>query len=201
MENENTQELKIELRNLTKEDYFGLKTSMQEAYSGWPGASVWGEKHIGRLLEIFPEGQICVMVNGIVAGCALSLIVDYRKYGDKHTYTQITGNYTFSTHDPDGDVLYGIDIFVHPDYRGMRIGRRLYDARKELCEQYNLRAIIAGGRIPNYKNYAASMAPKEYLYKVKNKESYDPTLSFQLSNDFHVKKILKGYLPGDIESL
>lgn len=201
MENENTQELKIELRNLTKEDYFGLKTSMQEAYSGWPGASVWGEKHIERLLEIFPEGQICVMVNGIVAGCALSLIVDYRKYGDKHTYTQITGNYTFSTHDPDGDVLYGIDIFVHPDYRGMRIGRRLYDARKELCEQYNLRAIIAGGRIPNYKNYAASMAPKEYLYKVKNKEIYDPTLSFQLSNDFHVKKILKGYLPGDIESL
>jgi len=141
------------------------------------------------------------MVNGIVAGCALSIIVDYTKYGDKHTYVQITGNYTFSTHDPNGDVLYGIDIFVHPDYRGMRIGRRLYDARKELCEQYNLRAIIAGGRIPNYKNYAAGMAPKEYLYKVKNKEIYDPTLSFQLSNDFHVKKILKGYLPGDVESL
>src|SRR5690606_15014125 len=141
--------LKIEIRNLTKEDYLGLRTSMQEAYSDWPGATVWGEQHIGKLLEIFPEGQICVMVNGVVAGCALSLIVDYKKYGDRHTYTQITGNYTFSTHDPDGDVLYGIDVFVHPDFRGMRIGRRLYDARKELCEQYNLRAIVAGGRIPN----------------------------------------------------
>src|SRR5690606_41451539 len=33
--------------------------------------------------------------------------------------------------------------------------------------------------------------------KVKSKGLYDPVLSFQLSNDFHVLKILKNYLPGD----
>ena len=195
------EDLKVELRNLTKEDYLGLKSSMIEAYSGWEGASYWGEKHITKLVEIFPEGQICVLVNGAIAGCAVSLSVDYWKFGDTHTYEQITGNYTFSTHDPNGDVLYGIDLFVHPDYRGMRIGRRLYDARKEICERYDLRAIIAGGRIPNYKNYADTLSPKEYLQKVRSKEIHDPTLSFQLANDFHVKKILKGYLPGDTESL
>jgi predicted amidohydrolase/GNAT superfamily N-acetyltransferase len=196
-----SEDLKIELRTLTKEDYLGLKASMIEAYSEWEGASFWGEKHINKLVEIFPEGQICILVNGAIAGCALSLIVDYNKFGDKHTYAQITGNYTFSTHDPNGDVLYGIDFFVHPEYRGMRIGRRLYDARKEICERHNLRAIIAGGRIPKYKNYASQLTPKEYLQKVKGKEIHDPTLSFQLANDFHVKKILKGYLPGDTQSL
>lgn len=202
MEKEPTHEdLKIELRNLTKEDYIGLKASMVEAYSEWEGASFWSEHHISKLVEIFPEGQICISVNGSIAGCALSLIVDYSKFGDKHTYTQITGNYTFSTHDPQGDVLYGIDFFVHPDFRGMRIGRRLYDARKEICERHNLRAIIAGGRIPKYKDYADQLSPKEYLQKVKGKEIHDPTLSFQLANDFHVKKILKGYLPGDTQSL
>ncbi|WP_423146541.1 GNAT family N-acetyltransferase [Rubrolithibacter danxiaensis] len=195
------EELKIELRNLTKEDYFGLKTSMIKAYSEWEGASFWDEKHISKLLELFPEGQICVVVNGAIAGCALSLIVDYDKFGDNHTYAQITGNYTFSTHNPQGNVLYGIDFFIHPDFRGMRLGRRLYDARKEICERYNLRAIIAGGRIPSYKNYADKLSPKEYLQKVKLKEIYDPTLSFQLSNDFHVRKILRGYMPGDVESL
>lgn len=200
-EESRSEELKIELRTLGKDDYRGLRHSMMEAYAEWKGASVWGESEIDTLIDIFPEGQICVAVNGVIAGCALSLIVDYNKFGDKHTYVQITGNYSFSTHDPEGDVLYGIDFFVHPDFRGMRIGRRLYDARKEICERLNLRAIIAGGRIPNYKNYAEAITPKEYLEKVKAKEIHDPTLSFQLANDFHVRKILKGYLPGDTESL
>ncbi len=200
METKN-EELKIELRTLTKDDYIGLRASMIEAYSDWEGASFWGEKHISKLVETFPEGQICLLVNGAIAGCALSLIVDYEKFGDNHTYAQITGNYTFSSHDPKGDVLYGIDFFVSPEYRGMRIGRRPYDARKEICERLNLRAIIAGGRIPQYKNYADKLSPKEYLDKVKGKEIHDPTLSFQLANDFHVRKILKGYLPGDTESL
>lgn len=32
------------------------------------------------------------------------------------------------------------------------------------------------------------------------KEIYDPTLTFQLANDFHAKKILTDYMPGDDES-
>src|SRR5690606_33783991 len=39
-----------------------------------------------------------------------------------------------------------------------------------------------------------------YIKKVKFKELYDPVLSFQLSNDFHVKEVIKGYLPADKES-
>ena len=190
----------VEVRNLQMSDYLELKNSMIEAYPGFVDA-YWKENQIRRLLEVFPEGQICVLVDGKVVGSALSLIVQYNRYGDDHTYLQITGNYSFDTHDPDGDVLYGIDVFIHPDYRDLRLGRRLYDARKELCESLNLRAIIAGGRIPNYGQYAQELSPKEYIQKVKHRELYDPVLSFQLSNDFHVKKVLTGYLPGDTESL
>jgi GNAT superfamily N-acetyltransferase len=94
---------------------------------------------INKLINKFPQGQIVIKVDGMVVGCALSIIVDYNRFGDSHTYKQITGNYTFNTHDPEnGNVLYGIEIFIHPDYRGLRLGRRLYDARKELCEQLNL---------------------------------------------------------------
>jgi predicted amidohydrolase/GNAT superfamily N-acetyltransferase len=135
-----------------------------------------------------------------VVASALSIIVDYKKFGDNHTFQEITGNYTFNTHFADGDILYGIEMFVAPEYRGLRLGRRLYDRRKDLCEKLNLRAIIAGGRIPNYKHYADLMTPREYLEKVKLKEIYDPTLTFQMSNNFHVKKILKNYMPGDTES-
>ncbi|RZM21249.1 MAG: carbon-nitrogen hydrolase, partial [Pedobacter sp.] len=63
-----SEDLKIELRTLTKDDYLGLKASMIEAYSEWEGASSWGESHISQLVEIFPEGQICILVNGAIAG-------------------------------------------------------------------------------------------------------------------------------------
>lgn len=190
---------KIELRHLSIKDYEGLRESMIAAYENWQ-ESYWKEQHIVKLLTIFPEGQIAILVDGKVAGCTLSLIVRYDHFGDFHTFKEITGNYSFSTHTPKGDVLYGIEVFVVPEFRGMRLGRRLYDARKELCEKLNLKAIIFGGRIPNYHKYASELSPKEYIQKVKNKELYDPPLSFQLANDFHVKKILSDYMPGDKES-
>ena len=98
-------------------------------------------------------------------------------------------------------MLYGIDVFVHPEYRGMRLARRLYEARKELCERLNLKAIVAGGRIPNYSKFAEKLTPREYIERCAWKEICDPTLTFQLSNDFHVLKVMKGYLAGDTSSL
>lgn len=186
----------IEVRLLTAEDYHDLKESMVSAYSDMQG-NYWREGTIQRLIGLFPEGQIAVTVNGKVVGCALSIIVDYEKYGDDHTYEQITGFYTFSTHNPKGDTLYGIEVFVNPDFRGKRLARRLYDARKVLCERLNLEGIVAGGRIPNYEKYAEHMKPRDYIEKVRDKEIYDPTLTFQFSNDFIVKKILRNYLPQD----
>jgi predicted amidohydrolase/GNAT superfamily N-acetyltransferase len=189
----------IELRHLQLEDYLGLKSAMIEAYSGIGGV-YWEEEAIETLLKVFPEGQLCLTKDGKVVGCALSIIVDYTKYGDKHTYDEITGDETFKTHNPKGDVLYGIEVFVHPEHRGLRLGRRLYDARKELCESLNLKSIIAGGRIPNYQDHAHELTPREYIDKVKMREVFDPTLSFQLANGFQVRRILKNYWPEDTES-
>jgi predicted amidohydrolase len=186
----------IELTYLTIDDYQELKGVMIDSYQSMP-ASIWKEEHIKSLLTKFPEGQVVVKVNGDIAGCALSIIVDYDKFAEQHTYKEITGNYTFNTHDPEGDILYGVDVFVKPEYRGLRLGRRMYDYRKLLCEKLNLKGIMFGGRIPQYHIYANEMSPKEYIEKVKSKEIHDPVLNFQLSNDFHPARVLKGYLEGD----
>ncbi|MDX5436456.1 MAG: GNAT family N-acetyltransferase, partial [Pontibacter sp.] len=186
-------EHRLLLRQLELKDYKEVKEIMEMVYSSIDGA--WTRKEFSNLLKKFPEGQICIEDNGRVVAAALSLIIDYDEYGDKHTYDQIIDKGSFKTHDPDGDTLYGIDVFVHPEYRNLRLGRRLYDARKEICEKLNLRGIIAGGRIPGYKDYANKLTPAKYIEMVRNKELSDPVLSFQLSNVFHVRRILKGYLP------
>lgn len=187
---------KVELRYLSIEDYEQLRSIMETAYSGLP-QSAWDRHHIQKLIDLFPEGQIAVTINDELAGCALSLIINYEDFEHDHTYEEITGQYTFDTHTTKGDALYGIDIFIKPSFRGLRLGRRLYDYRKELCENLNLKSIVFGGRMPNYHKYADQLSPKDYIQQVKDKEIHDPVLNFQLSNDFHVKKIIKNYLKGD----
>jgi len=195
---ENSVEHHLVLRRLGLDDYDNICEIMNRIYKRVDGA--WTPKEYTSILNKFKAGQICIENNGTVIAAAFSIIVDYSKYGDNHTYNQITGNACATTHDSKGDVLYGIDVFVDPDYRGLRLGRRLYDARKEMCRNLNLRAIVAGGRIPGYDTHSNELSPHEYIEKVSRKELYDPILTFQLSNDFEVKRLLRGYLPQDDES-
>jgi predicted amidohydrolase/GNAT superfamily N-acetyltransferase len=189
----------VELTYLKLEDYDDFKEAMITSYTNMPD-SYWKEHQIKNLINLFPEGQAVIKINNKIAGVALSIIVDYNSFDEKHTYQDLTGDFSFSTHSMDGDVLYGIDVFITPEFRGLRLGRRLYDYRKELCERLNLRGIAFGGRIPNYHKYSDKLSPKEYINKVKVKEIHDPVLNFQISNDFHPTKILKGYLKGDESS-
>ncbi|PTX62007.1 putative amidohydrolase [Kordia periserrulae] len=188
----------IELTYLSVDDYQELKAAMIQIYKNMSDA-YWEEFEIEALIEKFSEGQVVIKINGQIAGCALSILVDYDSLEDSHTYDDIIKK-SFDAHTDDGDILYGIDIFIKPEFRGLRLGRRLYDYRKELCEKRNLKGIAFGGRIPNYHQYADSLSPKQYIQKVKRKEIDDPVLNFQISNDFHPTKVLKGYLKGDSAS-
>ena len=197
MENQNIS--KIQVRPLQIEDYSQLAQSFRRVYAD--GSDVfWTKEQIVTLLCIFPEGQVVTVVDDKIVGCALSIIVDYDLVKGDHTYAKVTGNETFKTHNPNGNILYGIEVFIHPEYRGLRLARRMYEYRKELCEKLNLKAIMFGGRIPNYHKYADKLRPKEYIEQVRKREIYDPVLTFQLSNDFHVRRVMTNYLPNDEES-
>ena len=190
---------KLELRNLKPQDYADIQAMMNDIYAGL-GGPISEKKYLAQLAA-FTEGQICIEDKGRVVAAAFAVIVDYEKFGDLHTYDEITGNAYLTTHDPNGDVLYGVEVFVSPDYRNLRLGRRLYEARKELCINLNLKSIMAGGRISGYSKYADKISPYEYIEQVKSKDIYDPILTFQLSNGFEVKRLLKAYLPSDKESM
>jgi predicted amidohydrolase/GNAT superfamily N-acetyltransferase len=192
------EDLHIKIRNLEKQDYPALKKLMDVIYDDIGGA--WPEHTIFKLIDDLPEGQICVVDHDQVIGVALSVQVDYQKFSNPHTYDDLISKRETILNNAQGDALYGLDVLIHPDYRGYRLGRRLYEARKELCRQHNLRAILAGGRIPNYHQYADSMTPDDYFEAVKSRRIYDPILTFQLSNDFQVTRLLKQYLPEDEKS-
>ncbi len=160
----------------------------------------WTQEQLESHINRFQEGQICVELDGKIIGSSSSLIINFDEYDDQHTWEEITEDGFITNHDSEGYNLYGIEIMVHPDYRNMKIGRRLYEARKDLARQLNLKSIVIGGRIPNYHKYSEELSPKEYVQEVIYKNIYDPILTFQLSNEFVIKRINKGYLPEDDDS-
>ncbi|WP_333677236.1 bifunctional GNAT family N-acetyltransferase/carbon-nitrogen hydrolase family protein [Dyella sp.] len=164
----------------------------------------WG--HSAEMLRSqqthFPEGQFVVEYEGNIVGYCGTFRLDESLALKPHTWMQITGGGMASRHNPDGNWLYGMEVVVHPDYRGMRIGQRLYQARKRLCMDLKLRGITFGGRIPGLaRNVQRYGTPEAYLQAVVEGRRRDPTLSFQLANDFEIIELLRGYVPSDHESL
>ena len=190
---------RLKMRQILPTDQAAMEIVTRAAYPKLTHPH-WTSEQLITLLSLFPKGQICLEHRGVIIAFALCIIVDYSKFEDDHNYEQITGNFSFSTHNNNGDILYGIDICVHPEFRNLRLGRRLYNARKEICENLNLKGIVIGGRMPRYHKFSYRMKPKEYIEKVRVKKIYDPVLFFQLTNGFHVKKIVPNYLPSDKQS-
>ena len=112
---------KIELRNLSIKDYKELKISMMESY-GSLADEYWSEKEIKNLIKKFPEGQFCIIIDEKIAGCALSIIVDYNKFDDNHTYEAITGGENFSTHTKNGMCCMGSMSLFTPNIAGCVLG-------------------------------------------------------------------------------
>ncbi|GGB40696.1 GNAT family N-acetyltransferase [Virgibacillus dakarensis] len=158
-------------------------------------------EHFESQLKIFPEGQACIEYDGEIVGSCSSIIVNFDEYGEDHSFDEIADEGFIRNHNPNGKNLYGIEVVVHPDYRHMKIGRRLYEARRNICQKFNLKSILFGGRIPNFHLYADQMTVDEYTDQVMKRNLYDPVLTFQLMNGFKLRKVMPNYLPDDYDSL
>ena len=156
---------------------------------------VWSERQLSNHLKVFPAGQLVALIDGRIVGAVASLIVktDRDPYRP-HTYGGITDGGYFHNHDPTGDTLYGADVYVDPDLQKLGIGAALYEARRALCRQLNLRRILAGGRLAGYSAQAAALTPEEYVRKVVEGELRDDVLGFQLREGFVVRGVLRNYI-------
>lgn len=189
-------ETRIVERLLRVEDYPVYRDLLIRCF---PGLKPWSQPQFESMIAHFPEGQICIEVDGeIVASCS-ALIVRYDDYTDWHDFIEIADEGFIRNHDPEGDTLYGIEMMVHPDHQGRKLARRLYGARKRLCREHNCARMIVGGRIPGYVDHS-HLTAHEYVEKVITKQLYDPVLTTQLSNGFQLRQLIEDYLPNDEDS-
>ena len=139
-----------------------------------------------------------VVYEGHIVGYAATMILPEERALKQHSWLEVTGGGYAAMHDRKGDWLYGTEICVDPDRRRLRIGKRLYDARRRLCQDLDLKGIAFGGRMPGYqRNKKKYGSPEAYLKAIKKNEAKDPVATFHLNSGFEPEGLLKDYYPSD----
>jgi predicted amidohydrolase len=190
-------ERRVKVRKLRMSDYERVVELQTLCF---PSMKAWEPDQFSSMLRIFEDGQIGVELDGSLVASGSSLMLDFDLYSEWHDWTKISDNGYIRNHDPRGNTLYGIEIMVHPEHRGLRLASRIYDARKELCREKNLERMVIGGRIPGFARHARQLSAQEYVARVESKEFYDPVLTTQLANGLVVQRLIPDYLPSDEDS-
>lgn len=148
-------------------------------------------------LDHFPEGQFMALdvLNDTVAGVASSMIVDWNPDTPLlEQWVETTDYGRLTTHNPNGEWLYGVDNVVLARYRGHGIGGRLMKARYNIAKRYNLRGMVAGSLIIDYYKVADTVPVDEYVADVVAGRRWDTNLSKQIKKGMRVFNVIPNYL-------
>ena len=150
------------------------------------------EKHYLKHIELFPEGQFVVLDGAAVVG--MSSTIRYHWTLEDHTFLDISDGLWLTTHEADGAWLYGMDVGVHPDYRGRGLAREIYRARQETCRDLGLEGQITVGMPNGFLQYSNDMTLDEYFENILRGQIHDPTVSVQQRMGFELVRLIHGYL-------
>lgn len=189
---------KLVIRNAKPKDIAGIRPLYDKVYGVDDGYTV---DQIAGQINKFPDGQFVAEFEGQIVGHCVTFVIDSATALSQHTWNEITGGGFAARHDPEGDMLYGMDVIVDSEFRRLRIGQRFYKVRQDLCQWLELKGIVFGGRMPGYHRHQKEFPdPADYIEAVKASKLRDPVLSFQLRQGFEVVGVLKNYMPEDTDS-
>ncbi len=184
------------IRPRTQEDIPAVVELMRRVYRApHTPEAVWPAETLQEHGRHFPQGQLSMFDDqGNLVADSTAMRVDSTRALGPHRWTEITQRGTLASHDPEGEVFYGVDLAVEPRCQGMGLGRLLYDRRIELARLIGCTAFVAGARMPGYHLAAQHLSPGEYLSLVRRRLFYDPTLSKQLRIGFKAIRLLPDYI-------
>lgn len=192
---------RLHVRTAQRSDISGIVNLSRRVYQG-TGIDPYTAAELRGQLSHFPEGKFVVTLDDDIVGYCATFRVSGQICLKPHTWESITANGFGTRHDPNGEWLYGMEVCVDKSVRGYRIGQRLYNARKKLCESLALKGIVFVGRLPGLAKRLRRFGSAEaYLEAVMQKQVRDPVLSFQIGNGFEVLGVVENYLVGDRDSL
>ena len=157
-------------------------------------------RHYLRHLELFPEGQLCVVDRSgavhreRVVGMTSTIRMDFDFAHPDHTFADVIQGGWLTSHDPRGRWLYGADMGTHPDYRRRGVARALYAARHEVVRRLGLAGQLTVGMPSGYGAVKHEVSAQRYYDELVAGTRADPTISAQLRIGFQPRGLVPGYI-------
>lgn len=159
----------------------------------FPAELLFQPGHFLRHLQVFPPGQFVAVANGSVVGSATNMLVSLPSWKAHLPWSQAVGGLDLERHDPAGTVLYGVDVSVHPDWRGKGVARSLYAARYDLVRQLRLDLFGTVCRMPDFAASPVATAG-EYSRQVAAGERVDVTMTPLLKLGLNFVDVIENYM-------
>ncbi|WP_047153288.1 GNAT family N-acetyltransferase [Aneurinibacillus tyrosinisolvens] len=169
------------IRNYEEKDFPGLIRIQTESFPPpFPSELWWNEEQLHNHVTLFPEGALCIEVDGEIAGSMTGLLVDFDPNHAEHMWEEVTDHGYIRNHNPHGNTLYVVDISVRPSYRKLGLGKWLMLSMYDVVVHKGLDRLLGGGRMPGYHKKANEMTAEQYLGAVVKGELKDPVITFLL---------------------
>lgn len=171
------------LRSYKEADFAELITIQSEAFPPpYPAELWWNREQLMNHVTLFPEGALCVEVNGELAGSVTGLKIHFDTEAPAlhHTWSEVTADGYITTHQPGGNTLYIADLCVRPKHRKLGLGKELVQSLYHVVVEQRLERLLGAGRMPGYHLHASRMSAEEYLEGVTAGKWSDPVLTFLL---------------------
>lgn len=193
----------IRIESMTTE-YIAGAVALQRACfpAPFPEDQLWNQDHLTRHLEIFSQGQFVALDQGHVVASASATLISEANWQSHRSWNETVGGPFLENFDATGQTLYGLDISVHPDYRGRGIGKRLYRARFDLVRTLGLTRYGTACRLPDFRNFQTKFPEKtvaDYAKDVVRGSATDRTLSPLLKYGLVYNTVINDYME-DYES-
>lgn len=183
------------IRDYTEEDFDGLIEIQRECFPPpFPSELWWNVEQLQNHVSHFPEGALCVEVDGRLAGSITGLVVQWEPDDSDHAWSEITDHGYIRNHDPNGNTLYVVDISVRPAYRELGLGKWLMLSMYDVVIEKKLTRLLGGARMPGFHKRANDISPEGYLNMVLAGDLSDPIVSFLLRCGRVPVRIIPNYL-------
>lgn len=181
------------IRNATLEDAVEMEYVQAQCFPTLHESELMNSAHFANHVKVFPQGQLVVEKDEKIIGSASTFRCDFPEH--EHTFLESCDNlWITNAHISNGDWMYGFDMGVLPEYRGLGLSKEMYKARHEICRALGLKAQIIAGMTIGYGVVKDKMTIQEYCERLEKNEFTDPTITPQIKAGFRWIKAVYNYI-------
>ena len=181
------------IRNATPEDAIQMEYVQAQCYPTLHQSEILTRDHFINHIKVFPEGQLVIEKEEKIIASASTFRCNFPEHDS--TFLEETDNlWITNVQKPQGDWMYGIDMGVLPEYRGLGLSTEMYIARNVICKQLQIKGQIIAGMTIGYGKVKDKMTIKEYCYALEINKLSDPTITPQRKAGFRWIRPMYNYI-------